>query len=362
MTANERLLEESIRHAVYFSRYSNGVVRRFIALLNRVDADLFAQLAVALEGITEDRLERLESVLFSVRTLNIQAYREAGLLLRAELRDLAAYEASYQAQMIEGLVPVRVHTVSPDTVYAAALGRPFQGRLLTEWSDSIEATRMTRIRDAIRIGITEGQTTGDIVRRVRGTRAKGYQDGIIEIDRRSAETIVRTALAHTAQVARTQFDEANLDLIKGFKWVSTLDGRTSKLCMVRDGKRYDTEYRPVGHSIPWLSGPGRLHFGCRSTSTRILKSWREMGIDLDEALAGTRASLDGQVPAEMTYGQWLKKQLADVQDDVLGPVRGKLFRQGGIEFDKFANDKGVWLDLDALRKRDAAAFKRAGLE
>ncbi|MGT2493119.1 hypothetical protein ACU4GD_28060 [Cupriavidus basilensis] len=56
---------------------------------------------------------------------------------------------------------------------AAALSRPFQGRLLKEWASNIEADRMVRIRDAIRIGFVEGQTTDQIIRRVRGTRAKG---------------------------------------------------------------------------------------------------------------------------------------------------------------------------------------------
>ena len=82
---------------------------------------------------------------------------------------------------------------------------------------------------------------------------------------------------------------------------------------------------------------------------------------MDELDPGTRASMDGQVAAETAYGEWLKKQSAARQDQVLGPVRGKLLRDGGLTVDRFANDKGVWLSIEQLRERDAAAFRRAGV-
>ena len=46
---------------------------------------------------------------------------------------------------------------------------------------------------------------------------------------------------------------------------------------------------------------------------------------------------------------------------MLGPTRGKLFREGGLSMDKFYNDKGRYLDLDELRERDARAFEKAGI-
>lgn len=364
-TTNEALQDEDVRHSVYFHRYSNGVVRRIIALLNRVDADLFAQLTTALAAleVAAYTVERLEALLFSVRRLNADAYRAVERELDSEIHVVAAYEAAYQRSSFTELLPVQVtvNAVSADAVYAAAMSRPFQGRLLKEWASTIEADRMVRIRDAVRVGFVEGQTTSQIVRRIRGTRSKGYSDGIIEIDRRHAEAVVRTALSHTAATAREQFDSANTDLIKGFVWTSTLDTRTTPQCRIRDGKQYDTNHRPVGHKIPWLSGPGKLHWNCRSSSTRVVKSWRELGLDVDEIPPGTRASMDGQVPADMSYGEWLRKQPADRQDDILGPSRGKLLREGGLDFDRFHNDKGKWLSLDEIRQRDAEAFRRAKL-
>lgn len=367
LPVNEYLADESVHHAIDLGGYGNGVVRRILALLNRVDTDLFAELMRRLDTMDPESftVQRLESMLVSVRELNRSAYEQIGRELTTELRTLATVEIAYQHELFQGALPVKlsVATVDAGQVYAAAMARPFQGRLLSEWSQSIEADRMARIRDSLRMGYVENKTVAQMVREIRGTRAKGYADGLIEIDRRHAETIVRTAISHTAGVARDNFLEANADLVKGVVWRSTLDSRTSNPCRLRDGKHYSLEtHKPIGHSLPWLGGPGRLHFNCRSTASPVVKSWKELtGADVPEFTPAQRASMDGVVPADLSYSQWLQRQSAGRQDEILGPARGKLLRDGGLAPETFATDKGRWLTLEQLRDRNAAAFKRAGL-
>ena len=125
------------------------------------------------------------------------------------------------------------------------------------------------------------------------------------------------------------------------------------MCRIRDGKRYTEDHKPIGHKLPWGAGPGRLHWQCRSTSLPLLEG--------QERLFGARASKDGPVDANLSYGDWLKKQPAEVQDDVLGASRGKLFRDGGLKIEAFANERGRELTLDELRARVPSAFTRAGL-
>lgn len=368
--ANERLQDAAVGHQVDLQQYSNGVVRRIIATLNRVDADLAAALQAVLDRDGSSlTVERIEGLLQSVRALNASAYAAIGVEIASDLRELAAHEAGYQLRLFQSVVPAQVQVsvgiaaVNVEQVYAAAMSLPFQGRLLREWSASIASDRMARIRDAVRMGFVEQQPVADIVRRIRGTRAKGYSDGIIEIDRRHAEAVVRTAISHTAGFVRDRFFAGNTDLVKALSWTSTLDARTSPICQLRDGKQYMpvAPHRPVGHKIPWLGGPGAAHWQCRSTSVPVLKSWRELGIALDDVPPTERSSMDGQVPADLTYGAWLLKQSAARQDQVLGATRGMLFRRGGLSIERFANDRGMWLSLAELRARDAAAFAAAGL-
>jgi hypothetical protein len=365
-SVNELLLDAEISHQVNLAHFSNGVVRRIIALLNKVDPDLVAQLTLALDQLPAESftVERLEQMLFSVRVLNARAYRLMGEELRKELQALTVHEIGFQFDLFRSTLPARIDvaSVSAEQAYAAAMSRPFQGRLLSEFLTGIEADRATRIRDAVRMGYIEGQSIGEIVQRVRGTRARGYSDGIIEIDRRHAEAVVRTAVSHTAGVARDKFNGANGDLVKAEKWLSTLDTHTTEMCRIRDGLKYTPgAHKPIGHSIPWLSGPGRLHWCCRSTSTQVTKSLRELGIPMDDFTPSERASMDGAVAADTTYAQWFAKQSAARQDEIVGPTRGALYRRGGIAFDKFYNDRGVYLDLEQLKERDAAAFERAGV-
>lgn len=359
-TTNQTLQDCSIDHEHDLRRFAVGVVQRMIALLNRTDARLMAQLTEAMLQMERDSftVQRLESLLASVRALNAQAYQQVLTAMQPEMRGLAGVEVTAQHAALAGAVPAEVRIrfpvagVSQEQVYAAALSRPFQGRLLRDWAANLADSRMALIRNTIRAGYVEGQTTSEIIQRIRGTRALRFKDGILNRGRTELAAVVQTALSHTAQTARQQMTDANADLIKATQWVSTLDNRTSPMCRIRDGLEYTCDtHKPIGHHIPWGDGPGRLHFNCRSVSVPVLKSWRELGIPLDDMTPGTRASMDGQVPAQQTYAQWFAKQSAARQDDIMGPVRAKLYRSGKLTFDQFYNDKGRWLTLDQLAAR-----------
>lgn len=366
-SVNDLLQDESIRHQVALQGYTTNVLHRLLAVLNRSDKRLMAELAEKLADFdpTLFSMERLESLLTSVRAMSAATYAELGQELTKELREFVGYEVSYQHQMLTEHLPVAVHVaaVSAEQVYAAAMARPFQGVLLKGvWAD-LDASKMKRVRQAIAQGFVEGKTTDQIIRELRGTRAKGYSDGIIERDRRDVEAVVRTAVAHTAGVAQDNVMQANTDLLKALQWSATLDLRTSSMCRIRDRKLYTPDdHKPIGHKVPWGAGPGRLHWRCRSGQVPVLKSFKELGIDVPEIEVGgkTRASMDGQLPTDTSYADWIKKQSAARQDAVLGPTRGRLLRDGKLGMADLYNARGELLTLDDLRKRDAEAFKRAG--
>lgn len=369
-TVNERLQDAEIGHAVDLQHLSNAEVRKILKLLNRADVDLRARLIDAIErmGTTTFTVEHMATILASVRALNRQVYDEIGQAFTQSLDDLAVYEINYQQALLtatlptQALVAVPLAQVSLEQVREIAFRRPFQGRLLREWLSDLEETRAARVRDAIRIGMVEGQTTPQIIQRIMGVRAENYADGLLNRSRQDIEVMVRTAISHVSQGARDAFYAANDDLIDEVEWLSTIDQRTSSDCRLRDKLRYTLNgHKPVGHSVPWGAGPGRIHWQCRSTSTPIIKSWQELGLSADEIDEGTRASMDGQIPASTSYVEWLQRQSAARQDQILGPDRGKLMRQGGLTLEKFYNDKGKYLTLDELKERDARAFEKAGL-
>lgn len=369
VTVNTRLLDESIAHALYLSRYSTGIAKKMVRLLNDSDKELSARLLVALEDADADSLtaQRLSTLLRDVREFNNQTVEHVFSALGDELRDYVSYEVQYQYDLLSHLLPDIVTErypltgLSPHQVYASAMAGPFQGKLLSEWTGNIADDRMTRINNAVRMGYLNGDTTEQIVRKIRGSRARQYKDGVIESGRRNVTAVVKTAIGHVAAVARDDFTGANDSVIRGKRWVSTLDLRTTPGCIIRDGREYTVNNRPVGHHIPWLQGPGRLHFCCRSVYTFITKTFREMGIDTDEIPEATRASMDGPAPANTTYVEWIQRQSPERQRKVLGAMRARLLRDGGMKPDEFFTDRGEWMTLEQLKETDYQAFADAGV-
>ena len=111
--------------------------------------------------------------------------------------------------------------------------------------------------------------------------------------------------------------------------------------MGRDG----TVYKPGKGPRP------PAHFNCRSSTSPVTKSWRELGFDIDELPPATRASMNGQVPSDQTYDGFLRGQDKGFQEEVLGKRKAELFR-GGLKTDRFVDKSGKEYTLDQLRKRE----------
>lgn len=213
-----------------------------------------------------------------------------------------------------------------------------QVALLEEIFQGLAANKEKTIRQAIRLGMVEGETVDQMVRRLIGTKAARFTDGIIEKDRRGAEAMVRTIVNSTSNKAADATYKANGDIIKGLAWTSTLDSRTSPICQARDGKVFPVD-----------SGPRPpAHVNCRSFMVPVLKSWKELGVPLDEMDEGMRSSMDGLVPESTTYGTWLKGKDKSFQEKVLGVERARLFRSGEYDIKDFVNAKGEYKKLSDL--------------
>jgi SPP1 gp7 family putative phage head morphogenesis protein len=353
MATSPDLFDATTRHSIYLTRYSSSVVNRMVALINRADPDLMVQITVALERMPRDSfsVERLELLLASFRSLNASLFGEISTELLNEIRQFSAYEAGFQVRMLASAathagIEVSFASASAEAVYAAALSRPMQGVLLREALAGVEAATAKRVRDAIRIGYVEGEPIAKIVQRIKGTRAAGYADGLLDWSRRDIGSVVRTAVAHTANVARQETYAANDDIVREWLFVATLDSRVTVTCASLSGKRF-----PIG------KGPmPPRHYNCRSSSVPLLAGQKQ--------LFGTRASVDysgdrpkgKQIDANVGFSTWLRGQPASVQDEILGSTRGRLFRANKIEVDRFTDSRGNMYTLDELRRRDAALF------
>ena len=347
-TANEALFDASISHQIYLQRLSTGTVREILDTLEISERDIVSRLLQ--EDLTEFTQSRLKGLLAEIRKLNQEAYKILQEKLTENLSGVAEHESNFQARLIEKVLPIEFTLIRPSIEILAYIidNKPLQGRFIADEVKDLDAFRIKQIEQTLRIGVLEGKTTSEIVRSLRGTKSLNYKDGILQRSRNDIERLVRTSITHVTVRARDELYSRNTEVIKQWRFVATLDSRTSKICIALDGTVYD---------IGTGTMPPR-HPNCRSTTTPILKSWQEMGINLSEAPPSTRATLDGQIPEDITYQEWLRKKPREFVEEVLGKSKATLFLDGKMPIDKFFDASGHEYNLDELRKRDTSLFAR----
>ncbi|MCF2502772.1 hypothetical protein L0663_05240 [Dyadobacter sp. CY107] len=83
------------------------------------------------------------------------------------MTEFAEYEADFQIRLSNNAGVQAAFAMPSNTqLKLIVTSQPFRGRLLKDWASGLQQGEYKRLNDAIRIGITEGQTTEQIVRRI----------------------------------------------------------------------------------------------------------------------------------------------------------------------------------------------------
>jgi SPP1 gp7 family putative phage head morphogenesis protein len=378
-TANEEILDATVRHQIKLLRFSQGQAQEAVSILNQSDVELEALLR---SGLTQEGEARVKALLVDVRRSRTAAAEAVAQNIQKNSDELADSEASWETDMIQGASPLELsfNTVAPATLKAVA-SSAINGIPLEGWTGKMAVNDVSRIEQQVRLGVVQGETIDQIVGRVRGTKSQGYKDGVVQTTRREAEMIARTSVNHVSTAARQAVWDANADIIRGIRWVATLDGRTSPVCQSRDGHVYpvDSGPRPPAHPncrstvAPVLAGEqivgNRPTVSDKRTRNAREKDFREeaqaeagdkwKGMSASERNAAVKDRRDawadaniGQAPSTTNYQTWLQGQSKAFQDDVLGPGKAALFRQG-VPLDKFVDEQGKAYSLQELKAATA---------
>jgi ADP-ribosyltransferase exoenzyme/Phage Mu protein F like protein len=391
MAANRALLDATLQHSIALQRYTKGEVKAMLALLSQSEQELARELTKL--DPTKWGSKRTVALLERVRAARADTVRELRARSTKNLYDLAKSERATNLSLLQRATPVvglQYATVPAETLREVVNTQPFSGgtnaaRTLGQWWDGVEAADQGRILEAIQLGVTTGEDIAKITSRVMKAA---------DLTRANAEAVARTAVNHVSNATRKRVMEANGDVVKVMKWVSTLDGRTTLLCASRD-----SHYAPVGNTplsevpAPVLDPPNATppaHPNCRSVLVPELdpsgladkigerptvvdartreererdfraeaktKAGKNEWAKMDEAdrRAATKVERDawtkravGTTRASETYDEWLRRQSKEFQDEVLGPARGQKFREGMV-IDQFVDDSGKTLTLEQL--------------
>lgn len=387
-TTNEEFFDALVRHQIGLLRVSGGIRNKIFALLDKTENDIQGMITRRLEniqgGATPADLAKAKVLSAMIKRVRADAWKKVTAALIADMIEIAKSEPEFMANATRSVSHVQLDLALPTNATLKTLveQKPFEGRVLKQWAGDLAAADLKRIDDQIKIGMVMGESNTDIARRVVGSARLRGTDGIMEITRTAAAGLVRTAVNHYSNQARQVFANANSDIFGREQYVATLDARTTPVCRANDGKTFKIGEGPMPP----------LHWNCRSTRVPVLDASAlgdrpavaatEAGLarefsdgdhsSRDALPHGTKGAFDkfaakriraltGTVPESVSYQEWLGRQSSAFQVDVLGATRAKLFRNGGLQLDRFINRKGDELTLHELARREAAAFKAAGL-
>ena len=238
----------------------------------------------------------------------------------------------------------------------AAITLP-NGDVVSKAFRGLAESQAQRFNAVVRTGILSGEPTAQIARRLIGSldfgdlaktaRQQALAGGeLTKMADHQVLTVVRTSVQQVANAASTQVYQANQDITKKYRYVATLDSRTSAICQSLDGQEFEYGRGPEPP----------VHFNCRSTTIPII-DYEGLGIPEPDWGTGPsqRASAKGPISAVTTvkgrktfnsYGYWLRDQPKEYQREVFrSDSRAAYFR-------KLANKYGPQDALSRMVRED----------
>lgn len=351
MNLSDKLADLAIERQLDLNRYTGSLQNDLLRLMRDLAADIEGQFR---GDLTDYNKARLSALIRDIRELVADTYGVLADELSTEFPQLASDEAKWARQSFNATVGANLMAALPTeaAISRIAAGVLFQEMPLSDWLKRQEGDTNFRITQSIRTGIGLGETNGQIMRRLANLKVKNLGDETaLGITRRNLNTIVRTAVQDVTSAAQLATLDANADIIKAYQHLSTLDSRTSDICVARSGLTWTPiEYKPIGHDIVFKRPP--LHPNCRSKLIPVTKSFRELGLDIADYTPSVRASMDGEVASDTTFAQFLDRKGKAFQDDTLGHGRAELWRAGKITLpDLLDPQSGRPLTLRELRAK-----------
>lgn len=314
------LLTSLISHQIWLQRNASSEVKDLAPFIQEMRDEIKRQ--VLLFGDDGRSTARLNKLLRDLEEALTGLTGDWQTKLTEDLKELAAYEAEWTVKTLTANVNAEFVAPTAEQVWSAAVFQPLAlsekpvdfTKLMEGWGE----TEVARLVTGVKMGFVQGQTTRQIIKSVVGS------GGLADISGRNAATVIRTALSHVSNEARNETYRQNSDIIEKYEIIATLDSRTSTICRSLDGQEYEIGKGPMPP----------FHPNCRTTTAPVISSEFDF-LDAGAKRAAKGADGGTQVSANTTYYEFLKQQPAWFQDQALGPVRGKIFRNSGISPEEF---------------------------
>lgn len=316
------LENEEVLHAIYYERYKTGLQNDIIDLIDKACDAMKKELRRTRSVSTKARYNEVARVLKEISGKLSGDVTEA-----IDVEGVVDYEIRKQKKLFGGYGGKFNYTFpTAEQIVTSVVFRPYAGETFQAFMNDISASFYNTWDASVRTGYMLGQTTDKIIRNVVGAAAGSAQlaePGTIQRFINSVTLNTRTALQSFASATRDAIYVKNKDAFEGYRWLATLDRRTCLVCASYDGKFF-RELKKAPETP--------LHYNCRCLLIPELK----INIPSEE-----RASEFGPVDGDTTFKGWLQSQPENVQRDVLGESRYRLYKEGKADLSVFVQDGRV---------------------
>lgn len=365
MDKDAQIADEFITRQVSLLRFGSSERGRVLTILRQMEEELVELLFYSGRKLTDTKREDLARLLRQAQDTIEEYYGQASQAMAGTLGEIARIEAAAVAASLETAFRGAVSPALPTDGYFKRLVDKtlVQGAPSAAWWKKQSEDTVFKFEAALRTGLAAGETNAQLISRimgratgykvVEGKRVYSYAGGVMDAARHNAAALVQTSVQAVANQARRDTLLENLDVVKGLRQVSTLDGHTTVTCVAYSGAAWSLPgYEPIAPNKTAYNGGTPRHWNCRSVEIPITRSFRELGLDVDEfdPSGTTRSASGGPVAADLSFSAYLKRRGDAFADDLLGPGRAQLWRDKKITLRQLLDQNGRELSLAELRK------------
>ena len=173
--------------------------------------------------------------------------------------------------------------------------------------------------------------------------------GSTNLSQNHLQSVITTLVAHGYNSALKYSFLENKKILDGYEWQSVLDAATTEICIDLD-RRYWIYDRPEESTLPYEIVPP-AHIGCRSATFPLVKTYEELGIDVDTLNDEQKELLGSHNIETKSYASFFNNQPESIKREILGPVRYSMYKNDNLTINKFFNRDGRKLSLAELQKK-----------
>ena len=331
---NEAIYDGIIHRSVELNRLSGSVI---LNIYNSIDTLEDKIVLLSMNKLPEGLVPRhkqnniLKNFYLGLTSL---VNKESKLIkeeLLSDLRTLGVQEGHYIQNLLSKSIGKEVDLIPSETSHSINVNPVVMNSYVTHWVDSIFNKLVFDINEKAFLKVTRGEDFNQFSKHIKGSIEKGYSNGSFKKPKEKIRSLVNSSVSSITNEIRLRTYDANERLIKGIRWFSPFDSRTSITSIGLDGCSWSIPgHSPIGHSKVYPSH--FTHWNSRSTYLPLF----------GDNVAVQEKNIE-------TFSEWIGGRTTEEKSNILGPRKHRLWERGKITTSQLTDFNNRPLSIKELR-------------